>query len=325
MASLPSAGSQGAILAFLLFQLMNPGWCQYANIAGLCRDCKGRLKQDLLPWQMKHYAHTNTKTLVCASLIRFQFGNNIVCGKSGDEWVTKLRKCIDTKDFQACKTGTTKSVTPAPNSAFVLTTTKGTELTTHHTSTSKSPNFSQKDEHKKTLDPNNDATNETKNDPLADTEMTTCPAQVTTSVGTTPSPAFVQTTDRELTSHPTATPKNPPFTDKDMHKITLEPKIDATNKNKNDALPADAELKDELKNSTPAPQTDKMKHLMVAGLSLLAVVVSLVSYVSCRRKGRLFTRKESETCRHEAHEDKYDAVKQNEDTKSAKDEAFSGH
>ncbi|XP_078525506.1 C-X-C motif chemokine 16 [Lissotriton helveticus] len=253
MASLPSAGSRGAILAFLLFQLMNPGRCQIANEAGLCDDCKD-LRTDLDPLNMLYFANIGTNVTSCSLIIKFKLKNYVVCGKSSEEWVKKLRNCIKKNDFMPCKRKA-KKPTPAP-------------------------------------------------------------AQVTTTrASTAPAPAVVLITTKgsELTTHPTSTPKNPHFTEKDESKIILEPKNDATNETNNDALAEGGGLKDELKNSTPAPETDKMKHLTVAVLSLLAVVfvlVIVVTYLICRRK---------------ANQKKYEQVEQNPETNSTIDESFSGN
>lgn len=226
MASLPPAGSRGAILVFLLFRLTNPGWCQISGVAGLCSDCKD-LRTHLLPENMAYFAKDITQVTPCYSIIRFQLEKNVVCGKSDAEWVDKLKGCIETKEFLKCRRKAKKP--------------------------------------------------------------TLAPAQVTTtSASTAPAPAVVLTTTKgsELTTHPMSTPKNPNLTEKDEYQIILEPKNDATNKTNNDSL-AGGGLKNELKNSTPPPETDQMNQSTVAVLSLLAVVFVLViavTYLICRRK-----------------------------------------
>ncbi|XP_069072471.1 C-X-C motif chemokine 16 isoform X2 [Pleurodeles waltl] len=251
MASLLPAGTQGALLVCLVLQLVSTGWCQYGNFAGQCMVCNGHMKKDLSPQEMNRYAHNDLKIILCHSfIIRFQLGNNLVCGKSSEEWVKKLRDCFENQALWECK----KKTTPAP--AQITTTSAAAAPTTRF--------------------------------------------------------VFTTTTEVELTTRPTPAPKNPNFTKKVEYQTTLESMDDANNETHNDAL-AGGGLKDELKNSTPAPPANKMKHLTVAVISLLAVVfvlVTLVTYLICRKK---------------AHPNEYVGVDQTVETQSTIDEAFSGN
>ncbi|XP_029433313.1 C-X-C motif chemokine 16-like [Rhinatrema bivittatum] len=92
----------GIRFLLLCFQLSRPAFCQIGVNSALC-SCP-RLENPPNQSTMAQYSFQLKNYDICPNnIIRFNLKKSTVCGTAFEDWVQKLKTCIDTNNFTECR------------------------------------------------------------------------------------------------------------------------------------------------------------------------------------------------------------------------------